>query len=142
MKQLAKLSFCVLRLVIVCNFSGDAPLISAGPEDQSVFSGSKVILDCVSKGDPTPFVLWTSGVARRPVYQEKGVTVGTNGSLMFDTVGMSHNGTYTCWAVSSEGASQSQASLTVTPKKGTSRNGEKYQPITIQLVQLSVRIFA
>ena len=93
-------------------------MISTGPRDQSVLSGSKVSLDCVGEGVPTPLVLWTRGHDRRPVYQEKGVTIGTNGSLIFESVASSHNGTYTCWAVSSGGASQTQAKLTVTEKKG------------------------
>ena len=99
-------------------FIGNHPQISAGPEDRSVFSGSRARLDCVGEGDPSPLVLWTSGDDRRPVYQERGVTIGTNGSLMFESVGSSHSGMYTCWAVNSGGASQSHAQLTVTEKKG------------------------
>lgn len=99
-------------------FSGTSPLIITGPEDQSVLSGSKVRLDCVGEGVPVPLMMWTSGHDHRPVYQERGVTVGSNGSLLFESVASSHNGTYTCWAVSSRGASQRQANLTVTDKKG------------------------
>ena len=99
-------------------FSETSPLISTGPLDQSVLSGSKVRLDCISEGIPTPFVLWTSGHDSSPVYQEPGITVSSNGSLIFESVGSSHNGTYTCWAVSSGGASQRHAKLTVIDKEG------------------------
>ena len=93
-------------------------MISTGPRNQSVLSGSKVSLDCVGEGVPAPFVMWTSGRESRPVYQEEGVTVSTNGSLIFESVASSHNGNYTCWAVSSGGASQRHAQLVVTDKKG------------------------
>jgi hypothetical protein len=107
-------SFFILRYL----FSETSPSISTGPRNQSVLSGSKVRLDCVGEGVPAPFMLWTSGNDSRPVYQEPGVTVSANGSLIFDSVGSSHNGTYTCWAVSSGGASQKHAKLNVTDKKG------------------------
>ena len=72
----------------------------------------------MSEGVPAPLILWTSGDGHRPVYQERGVTVGSNGSLMFESVDSSLNGTYTCWAVSMGGASQSHVHLTVEAKRG------------------------
>jgi hypothetical protein len=63
----------------------------------------------------TTFTRFTQNWSMRSLL---AVTVSANGSLIFDSVGSSHNGTYTCWAVSSGGASQKHAKLNVTDKKG------------------------
>ena len=103
----------------LCTFSlslDDTPVISLAPQDQQVLSGSKVKMDCVSEGTPTPLVMWTRG-DKLPVYQDSGISVQDNGSLLFESADMSHDGMYTCWAVSSGGVSKSRALLSVTPKR-------------------------
>lgn len=92
-------------------------MITAELEDQEVLSGSKVRLDCTSEGTPDPVVVWTHGDTT-PVYQGSLVTMATNGSLLFSSADRSHDGLYTCWAISSSGVAKKQARLRVTAKKG------------------------
>ena len=90
-------------------------MISLAPQDQDVLEGSEVKLDCHSDDDPT--IVWSRGNGE-PVYRDTTVSMEKNGSLLFSSVDSRDEGVYTCWALSSSGATQKQANLRVTAKRG------------------------
>lgn len=75
-------------------------------------------MDCVSEGTPIPLVMWTRGDSDLPAYQDGIVSIQENGSLLFESADVSHDGVYTCWAMNSGGVTTSKARLIVDPKRG------------------------
>lgn len=93
-----------------------SPLISVAPEDQEVLAGTKVKLDCVADGVG---VVWTYGDGT-PLYRDSAISMEKNGSLLFSPADSTHEGVYTCWALSTAGGtSHRQATLRVEAKRGT-----------------------
>lgn len=81
------------------------PSIQAGPRVMKVQVGYPVELPCIVRGVPDPVLTWTKdGV---------GYPVSSDGSLVFGTVGLDDEGTYTCTATNTAGQDEARVQLLV-----------------------------
>lgn len=89
------------------------PTVTITPGDRiTAIVGERVNIECVGEGDPTPTVFWRSDTRRRSdilpeAYEPAPGTAG----LIFDPVGVSDSGRYTCVARNDRGTTEENVDL-------------------------------
>lgn len=95
------------------NFT-DPPTLDPGPTDVIVLYGQTALLECESRGDPPPTVLWKKdGVILDVDDPERGYFMSPRGSLTINSATLKDGGRYSCTATNPAGEMSRDISLTV-----------------------------
>ncbi|RUS87349.1 hypothetical protein EGW08_004891, partial [Elysia chlorotica] len=128
-----------LRTIIYVRPRGP-PTITVTPGTRVVsIVGSRVFMECVATGEPTPTVSWKSGQRRRSdVLPEASDPGAGSAQLLFERVSFSQAGTYICEASNDYGSSTEIVVLEVNDEdstaqgiRGASIEGPERQTLTV-----------
>lgn len=82
------------------------------PQDTVAIIQSKVVLECIANGHPTPRVTWLKDGSPVPLGSE-GYSILGESNLVIHPVSVSHAGTYTCRAAATTRFEEATAKLVV-----------------------------
>lgn len=125
----------LLFLLIIIIFS-ERPEIESDPEDVVVNFGDDAMFRCVSKGEPTPEIVWYRDSAVLPIDNSR-YEVMENGTLMVHNADQNDIGVFECSAKNPAGEVKSKPAkmmVQIKPDNNGKFYGEKRKIIFVKLL--------